>query len=520
MIAKLSKDQVIRAKLDAETLSITIYNSTEKSHTNVDGSFMWSQLYLETLLRMPQRPFAKDELVQICRQHYHGNESELIKLENFHQTYTPNDAVKWYTKDCFIYRSLNKALRVQDIDLLFAFGFMILDIFNQLKLENNRFHYTTGETIIRCYRGQAIAKEELNQVKSNIGHFISMNSFLSTTQDRTVALIFAPTSNEIYEKVLFEIQVDMNLMQTMPFADVAHLSYFDQEKEILFMCGAIFQIKNVINNETEGLWIVQLALCSETSNELKDLFDYQKQRMADTTDLISIGKLLREMGKFDKAKRYYQRFLCELSYNDPNISVCYYGLGVVHDREDNYDEALHYFKKALDFQLTVLFLNDSVFIGKIYGSSGIVYYHKHEYDLALEHFEKSLNILLRTIGQDHGDTALIYTNIGRTYQAQKSYDLALENQSKALAIRLKVLPPDHPRLARSYLFIGDVYGDKQEFQLSLINYKKALKIQQKSLPENYIAIGITFHRIGRMSTNAREYQSALESYILNFILSN
>lgn len=511
LITKLSKDQRIRTMLE-EDLSVAVYNSTEKSHTNLNGSFMWSQLYIEVLLRMPQKAFSKDELVKICKQYYHGNESELIKVEDFHKTYMSNNAIKWYTKNCFIYRLLNKALRVQNIDLLYTFGFMILDIFNQLKLESSSYHQATGQTVIRCYRGQTIPTEELKQMALNIGHFISMNSFLSTTQDKNVALVFAPPSNDGYEKVLFEIEADMNLTRAKPFANVAHLSCFEQEKEILFMCGAIFQIKSVVNNETERLWTVLLALCDENSSELQELFDYQKQRMASTTDLISIGKLLREMGKFDKAKEYYQKCLFTLPSNDPGISVCYYGLGVVNDRETNYDEALHYFKKALDFQMTVLSLSDTAFMGKMYGSIGIVYNNKHNYDLALEHLEKSLSILLRTVGTDHGDTALIYTNIGRAYQCQKKYDLALENHSKALTIKLKIYPSDHPRIARSYLFIGNLYADIQLFDQSLVNYKKALEIQQRTLLETDIGIGVTFHRIGQVYASACQYQSALESY--------
>ncbi|CAF1403001.1 unnamed protein product [Rotaria magnacalcarata] len=511
LLAKLSHDHVSRKNIDESDLSVSFHNNTDKSHTSLNGNFLWLQLYLEVLLRMEPSASAKAELVQICRKYYQGNDRELIKVEKFDQTYVPSDAVTWYTRDCFIYRLINKALRVQDINLLFAFRFLILDIFNQLRVEKSRLRRSSGN-IIQCYRGQMITEEELNQMRSNIGCFISVNSFLSTTQDRNLAVVFASSLDDIYEKLLFEIEADMCLLRAKPFADVTHLSIFDQEKEILFMCGAIFQIKNITKNEAESLWIIQLKLCDDTNSALKELFDYQKQKMAETTDLISLGKLLREMGELTKAKQYYEKSLSELPLNNSKISICYYGLGVVLDRECNYDDALDYFRKALDFETNVLSSSNTAFMGKIYGSIGIVYYNKHCYGLALEYLMKSLNILLDKVGYDHGDTAMVFTNLGRAYQAEKNYDLALQNHVNALNIKLKILPPDHPRLARSYVFIGNVYADKQEFDLAFANYQNALNIQLKSLPDSSISIGVTFHRIGQVCVKTGKYQSAVENF--------
>ncbi|CAM4818360.1 unnamed protein product [Rotaria magnacalcarata] len=155
LLAKLSHDHVSRKNIDESDLSVSFHNNTDKSHTSLNGSFLWLQLYLEVLLRMEPSASAKAELVQICRKHYQGNDRELMKVEKFDQTYVPSDAVTWYTRDCFIYRLINKALRVQDTNLLFAFRFLILDIFNQLRAEKSRLRRSSGN-IIQCYRGQMI----------------------------------------------------------------------------------------------------------------------------------------------------------------------------------------------------------------------------------------------------------------------------------------------------------------------------------------------------------------------------
>ncbi|CAM4852394.1 unnamed protein product, partial [Rotaria magnacalcarata] len=83
-----------------------------------------------------------------------------------------NQAVWWYTRDSFVYRLLNKALRVQNIDLLFLFRFFIRDIEVQLK------QYQCS-SLVRVYRGQLMSTDELDQLKMSLGEYISVNSFFS-----------------------------------------------------------------------------------------------------------------------------------------------------------------------------------------------------------------------------------------------------------------------------------------------------------------------------------------------------
>ncbi|CAF1356013.1 unnamed protein product, partial [Didymodactylos carnosus] len=48
--------------------------------------------------------------------------------------------------------------------------------------------------ISRLYRGQVMSKDELSRIRSSIGEFISINSFLSTTRSRNKALDFAQSA--------------------------------------------------------------------------------------------------------------------------------------------------------------------------------------------------------------------------------------------------------------------------------------------------------------------------------------
>jgi hypothetical protein len=74
---------------------------------------------------------------------------------------------------------LNKALRKQNIDILFLFRFFIRDIHRKLK--QNQYQYS-----IRFYRGQMLSNDELNNLRKSIGEFISINSFFSTTTNHRI----------------------------------------------------------------------------------------------------------------------------------------------------------------------------------------------------------------------------------------------------------------------------------------------------------------------------------------------
>ncbi|CAF1469955.1 unnamed protein product, partial [Didymodactylos carnosus] len=80
------------------------------------------------------------------------------------------------------YHLLNKALRTLDIDLLYLLGFFIRDLREQLE------QYRSPSPI-RIYRTQLMSKTEVQQLDNFRGQLISMNSFLSTTLDREVAVI-------------------------------------------------------------------------------------------------------------------------------------------------------------------------------------------------------------------------------------------------------------------------------------------------------------------------------------------
>ncbi|CAF1542795.1 unnamed protein product, partial [Didymodactylos carnosus] len=424
LIGKVSIDQVKRA-ITEDTTPMSIYNHADQTYTNLQSDnsrFMWFQLYIEILLHIQHTITIKDELVNICKETYKDNRTELNIIIEFEHQYVPSDAIKWYTRECCLYKLLNNGLSVRNIDMLFAFCFLIKDIYKQL------------ETIYE----NTISTDELNRIKSTIGQFISMNSFLSTSRNQEEALFFTRsiTISETIQRILFEIDADTSFI-AKPFDDIVNLSYIRQEEEVLFMLDSIFRIKNIIYDENKSIWIISLVLCSDNDQDLKDIFAYMKQEMGEETSLVSLENLPRKMGEFEKAENYFNRLLKELLMDDQNISSYYTSLDLVAK------------EKCL---------------ANNFNNIDAVYEVKRQYEPALKNYHKAFKIYRNSLGPDDLQLAKCYNNIGNIAQKKEihQYDMPIAYFTKALEIAKKNLPDEHFDLATHYHNIGLAYYDTKK----------------------------------------------------------
>ncbi|UJR16852.1 hypothetical protein I4U23_003751 [Adineta vaga] len=517
LIKCIKKDQEFREK-NEDSAAISIFNRSDKEYTHKNlksenGSFMWFQLLIEVLICMQHNSAAKKELINVCKKQYQNNPTELTIIREFENKYDRSKAIWWYTRECCLYRLLNKALRIQNIDALFAFRFFIKDMFENLSEEHQKFKRSLAGQVIQVYRGQIISMDEFNRMHKSIGEFISMNSFFSTSRNRKKALEFinCAVSTDSTRQILFDIQVDIHL-STKPFADVTKLSYFQDEEEIIFMLGSVFRILSVDHSQDEHVWIAKIVLCNENDHDLKDLFTYQKEKIGKgMTNAVSLGDILFKMGDFDKAKQFYNRILSELSTVDLSAASCYFGLGNVAIEQDSYPEALAHHLKALEIKKKFLIGIDP-HLASSYNQVGVTYRRLGDCSQALEYINTGLNMRLKCLDSNDAELAQSYRDLGFVHYRLKKYSLALENFTKAHAIYTKALPENHPDIAENLGYIGYVYDALEQYDIALRFYKRALKIDQKSLPENHPDIGVIFKAIGGAFYHKHDYVSALACY--------
>jgi tetratricopeptide (TPR) repeat protein len=474
-----------------------------QSTSELNGEFVHSQIFIDVLLRIKSTQADKDEFIARCNQTYKGNDTELAVVNEFIKKYLPDRALWWYTKESFIYRMLNKALRVQNTDVLFLFRFFIVDL--QQHLNNYRC-----SSPVRLYRGQGMSKDEVQMLRNSVDQFISINSFLSTSVDRYVALRFLSYIADDLEQVLFEIDADP-AVTTTSFADITKFSCIPKEKEVLVMLGAIFRIVDV-RNDGNGVWIIQMTLCSDDDHQLKGIFEHMKnEHGGGEKNLLSFGNVLADMGKFDEAEKYYLRLLKHLSPDDPDIARCYHGLGNVTDESGDYDSSLNWHKKSLELRIRSL-KSDHPHLAPSYISIGCTHFNKRDYQQALESYNKAYEIIKKAFGESHPDIAMCLNNMGCVYERKENYSKALECHQKALEIRMDYLPEHHPDIGQSHHNTGNIHRCLGNYDLALKHYNESLTIKIKSLPSQHRDIALTIENIGNIYKDKEELQEAVSYY--------
>ncbi|CAF1177722.1 unnamed protein product [Didymodactylos carnosus] len=228
----------------------------------------WWRHFVIMLCHLPYPEGARETLTIALRQYYQDMDAKLRAIDEFERTYTPGKAVWWYTRDTFLYRLLNKALRQHNIEVMFLFGFYIKDIYHQLKNEHREFKNShSDQPIVTAYRGQLMSSEEIEKIQMFSTTGIVINSFFSTTLDRQVAKFqLDPTvqgDNQL-KSVLLEIELDIR-NQSLPYGDISSLSSFSSEQEILLMIGTHLETVEVTHDKDKDIYSVKLTLTDDLS---------------------------------------------------------------------------------------------------------------------------------------------------------------------------------------------------------------------------------------------------------------
>lgn len=263
------------------------------------------QLSMEILQRtMPPQEVAKENMIRYCERN--GEITLDKKVDEFRNQYTGDNAITWYSSQSFFKKIFDRDLRSTDFNLISNFSFYLTDLYNALHTRYQISLSENNESIV--YRGIALPKCELEELKEKIGCLVSNNTFLSTTCKRDVALSYAIIQSDKLSKqsVLFDIHIN-NKIGKHPFADISDINYV--EGEILLSVGTVFRIDSVCEPESNdiglGIWTVKLTACEEEPVTLNDYFDIILLRLTDILRRISPDSDRVNMKLIERCRLYY-----------------------------------------------------------------------------------------------------------------------------------------------------------------------------------------------------------------------
>ncbi len=123
------------------------------------------------------------------------------------------------------------------------------------------------------YRGLLMTKNDLKSY--TIGNHILNRSFLSTSKNRSVAQLF--TGNNQGDQTQISVLLKYTIKQKQTAIDIEHLSTIQDEKEVLILPFAVFQVKDRIENDPQMSPPVLVEIDLEEC-ENDEQINYKKQK--------------------------------------------------------------------------------------------------------------------------------------------------------------------------------------------------------------------------------------------------
>lgn len=228
----------------------------------------------------------------------------------------------------------------------------------------------------------------------------------------------------------------------------------------------------------------------------------------------NISRLFEKQGQveraFENCRKAIELFRSAGSIQDQNIALCYNLMGIIHKMQGDYNQAIVYYNKALDINLT-FYGQSHPEVARNYSNIGRIHFDQGDYLIALEYYEKALKIRLSVYRENHLEVVENYNSIAAIYDKQRDYSTALEYYKKSLNIRLFLYGENHPDLAGVYNNVGRIYFNQGDYSIALEYYEKALKINLSVYGENHPEVANSYFGIGIMDFCQKEYVKAIRN---------
>ncbi|CAF3079977.1 unnamed protein product [Rotaria sp. Silwood2] len=548
---QISKD------IQKTTRDLIIYISiSSNSSTTLDITYLYCTLLSEIILDKNESRNDLQELIQFSRQEYDGNNDELKIIDEFEKNYQKNQAIYWFTRQCFLSKMLNKALRIPEADILYKLRSFIQDLCQQIENESVKDSITV-------YLGQTIQRNDLDDLKNNLlnNDLITFPQFLSGSTDQLRAIRVAkelPVQSEEYIPVIICIDIPANLK----CANIRSRRYsIDNDNNVLLNMGIIGHLikvekENVNENQIASIHLT-LVKC-ENQQKIQQILETKRTEIKSFSQLVTVIKLMitmnqnisaehmvetmfnddtlkadintqtsiaasylalatsrRSQDDFKRAVELYllslDAFLRFMSPNTLELTSLYGNIAGMYLRLDNCEKSHEYYQKALGVQLRSN-TPDLLTICNYTNNIGIILSKQGKYSEAIKSFQRTLKILEQVTEPHDNELALAYDNAGDTYLVQLKYNDALYYYKKSIEIQERIVPRNPSTLGSSYYTVGNVYLKIGRSHESLTYLKLALECQQEYLPLTHPSFALLYNNIGLMYYREEQYSDALKSY--------
>ena len=241
----------------------------------------------------------------------------------------------------------------------------------------------------------------------------------------------------------------------------------DNPDEILFHYLSLSRLYNMLENKTQSMHFVQLAM---------EIADEVENQNGLTKAYHSIAAYFRDDQKnYEAALTYYNKIYEIQKKQDLPLGIAwvYNEIGTCYKLMEKDSLALHYLNESLKLAKNE---NHRHYISNAYMNIGEINYIKQNYQEALDYYLKCYKTGCDFCPQINFHTALI--NLGNVYLNSKDYKNSLLYYNKALALSDSA-NANYER-AISYLSLAKYYAEQGKNRESANNFKTALDFAKKT----------------------------------------
>ncbi|UJR11695.1 hypothetical protein I4U23_015876 [Adineta vaga] len=521
-----------------------------------DPSFMYFQLlkdiiFNDTLEESEEE--TKLNMINYCQKACADSQISLKILDDFRKSFIPELSILWYTKECFLFKMLNKALWTPEPDVIYRLRYFLRHLHGQISIyaQSQRDHLSK----MIVYRGQSMSTNEIEKLKKNIGGFLSFNNFLSTSFNRRVAetFLFGCPSG-----VLFEMEIDPTI-QKFPFVNTKELTYLgdsDFEQELLFSIGSVFRILKI--EKQNHFYRVRLKLSDDVDERLANYAMITREETRTTHSFLSLLKLMDELGQYGSVDRFAQMLEDDIgiSLNLNLRGSILHMFGIIYLKRGQYKDSLDYFDRSLNVYLTFLSA-DSAKLSPTYACIGSVHSRQSNYDKALTFFQLALDCQTNSVEPNISSLIYYTQNIAHTYSSIGKNNEALDYYKRVLQLQKQYLGDNDPSIATTCSSISTLclrQGDfmdaltymmqsgssrsndhsasldpnaaadssiqsgnhalsKENYEEALKHFQHALELQHQFLLPNHPSLSETNHRIAKVYYKQNRFEESLPFYL-------
>ncbi|CAF0853481.1 unnamed protein product [Rotaria sordida] len=480
-----------RDSTDAETTSLKDKSDEQYPIRNLkedQARFLWFYKCHHFMIELEDDDRqAKEEMISCFRTKFNKNERILKPIDEFEKQSLDDNAkhaIWWYSHNSIMFRCINEALISGNISVIYSYRYIIKLLCRQLKILHKEYKKSITNNKLHLYRGQRLKLSLILLISKHINDLISLNSFVSTTLEEDIAKKFClGRSKNNDEPVIFEIDIDLNSEQSIPFADIRQISRYPEEEEILISIGSIFRIESVNFDEKNELYRIHLSLSQHDQLTVNKYIEQTFATEIDSTNQsILFGKLLFDMGEFEFAIEYFDnKIRCLSDHNNHYRPTYLNNIGVCYNEIGRKDQAFKYYRMASQIYKQT---KNQRGLGACYHNIASFYYDQGDYGSALRWALDALNER-----QEYQlERASTLDLLGCIQLAQRDAEAAMNNLQEALSIRIKYLGqinPNHPDIGISYFNLGKLDSKLSLFIDAQNNYSRAEEIFRHNYPKTH-----------------------------------